>query len=106
MTGYMTPDARAVAISAYEHAIRLGHGYLGGEHFLLALAAADQAAAAVLRGFGVTAGHVEVEIIRRAAEDLFGDLDQEALTAIGIDVGAVRTIMTATFEPGALSQAG
>ena len=38
----MTPDA--VAIGAYEHALRLGHSYLGSEHFLLALAYADQPA--------------------------------------------------------------
>jgi hypothetical protein len=31
-----------VAIGAYKHAIRLGHRYLGGEHFLLALASAGQ----------------------------------------------------------------
>jgi hypothetical protein len=44
MAGHMTPDARAVAIGAYKHAIRLGHRYLGGEHFLLALASAGQPA--------------------------------------------------------------
>jgi hypothetical protein len=47
MAGHMTPDARAVAIGAYKHAIRLGHRYLGGDHFLLALASADQPAGAV-----------------------------------------------------------
>jgi len=38
----MTADARAIAEQAYKHAIRLGHPYLGGEHFLLALAAAGE----------------------------------------------------------------
>ena len=38
----MTRDALAVAIGAYEHALRLGHRYLGSEHLLLALASPDQ----------------------------------------------------------------
>ncbi len=38
----MTRDALAVATGACDHALRLGHRYLGSEHFLLALAAADQ----------------------------------------------------------------
>lgn len=59
MAGHMTPDARTVAICAYEHAIRLGHRYLGGEHFLLALASADQPAGTVLRDHGVTPERVE-----------------------------------------------
>ena len=32
----MTRDAGAISIRAFEHAIRLGHPYLGGEHYLLA----------------------------------------------------------------------
>jgi Clp amino terminal domain, pathogenicity island component len=106
MADYMTRDARAVAICAYEHAIRLGHRYLGGEHFLFALAAADQPAGAVLRGCGVTPDRVEGEIGRLAGGGLFGDLDRDALAAIGIDVGAVRARIEASFGPGALMQAG
>ncbi|WP_300607357.1 Clp protease N-terminal domain-containing protein [Trebonia sp.] len=42
MTGrIMTRDAGAVSIRAFEHAVRLGHPYLGGEHYLLARAARD-----------------------------------------------------------------
>jgi hypothetical protein len=63
MAGHMTPDDRAVSICAYEHAIRLGHRYLGCEHFLLALASADQPAGAVLRGHGVTPERVGEEIV-------------------------------------------
>jgi Clp amino terminal domain, pathogenicity island component len=106
MADYLTPDARAVAICAYEHAIRLGHRYLGGEHFLLALAAADQPVGAVLRDHGVTPERVGAEIVRLAGDGLFGGLDQDALAAIGIDVGAVRARIEASFGPGALIQAG
>jgi ATP-dependent Clp protease ATP-binding subunit ClpA len=101
----MTPDAVAVAVGAYEHALRLGHGYLGSEHFLLALASADQPAGAVLRDHGVTPERVEAEIARRAGAALFGDLDRSALAAIGIDVNAVRASVEASFGPEALTSA-
>ena len=45
----MTRGAVAVSIRAFEHAIRLGHPYLCGEHYLLALAAAAHPVGAVLR---------------------------------------------------------
>jgi ATP-dependent Clp protease ATP-binding subunit ClpA len=101
----MSPDAVAVAIVAYEHALRLGYRYLGSEHFLLALAAADQPAGAVLREHGVTPGRVEAEVARRAGAALFGDLDRDALAVIGIDVSAVRASIEASFGPDALTSA-
>ncbi|MGD0700272.1 MAG: Clp protease N-terminal domain-containing protein [Trebonia sp.] len=101
----MTPDAIAVAIGAYEHALRLGHGYLGAEHFLLALANSDQPAGPVLRGNGVTPERVEQEIARQAGAALFSDLDRDALAAIGIDVNAVRASVEASFGPEALTSA-
>jgi Clp amino terminal domain, pathogenicity island component len=105
LTEHMTRDAVAIAIQAYEHAIRLGHPYLGGEHFLLALAAADQPAGSVLRELGATPGRVEAEIIRLSGAGLFGDLDRDALTAIGIDVDAVRATIEASFGQEALTRA-
>jgi ATP-dependent Clp protease ATP-binding subunit ClpA len=101
----MTRNALAVAIGACDHALRLGHRYLGSEHFLLALAAADQPAGTVLREHGVTPERVEEEIARRAGAALFGDLDRDALDAIGIDVNAVRASIEASFGPEALTSA-
>jgi ATP-dependent Clp protease ATP-binding subunit ClpA len=106
MADHMTPDARAVSIRAYEQAIRLGHRYLGGEHFLLALASSAQPAGAVLREHGVTPERIEREIARLAGAALFGDLDRDALAGIGVDVDAVRTRIEASFGPGALTRAG
>lgn len=111
MTEHMTADARALAEQAYEHAIRLGHPYLGGEHFLLALAAAGQPtgdgrlAGIVLREHGVTPGRVEAEIERLAGGGLFGDLDRGALATVGVDVDAVRATAEASFGQQALAQA-
>jgi hypothetical protein len=101
----MTRDALAVSVGACDHALRLGHRYLGSEHFLLALAATDQPAGIILREHGVTPERVEGEIARRAGTALFGDLDRDALAAIGIDVSAVRTSLEASFAPQALTSA-
>jgi ATP-dependent Clp protease ATP-binding subunit ClpA len=101
----MTRDALAVSVGACDHALRLGHRYLGSEHFLLALASADQPAGTVLREHGVTPERVEKEIARRAGAALFGDLDRDALAAIGIDVSAVRASIEASFGPEALTSA-
>jgi len=101
----MTREAGAISVLAYEHAARLGHPYLGGEHYLLALAAAGQPAGAVLRGHGVTPGRVEAEIVRLSGAGLFGDLDRDALATAGIDIDAVRAATEAAFGRAALARA-
>jgi hypothetical protein len=105
-----TDDARTIMFHADAHGRRLGHSHRGGEHFLLALAAADVPVAAVLRGHGVTAERVEEEIVRLEglgpAAALFAGLDNGALAAIGVDPGAVRDRIEASFGPDALARAG
>ena len=89
-----TDEARTIVALASEHARRLGHRYVGGEHILLAAATAGQPASAVLCAHGVTPELVEEEIVRRvglgAGAGLFGGLDKDALATIGIDLDAVR----------------
>jgi ATP-dependent Clp protease ATP-binding subunit ClpA len=101
----VTREAGAISLRAYEHALRLGHPYLGGEHYLLALAAASQPAGAVLRAHGVTPGRAEAEIVRLSGAGLFGDLDRDALTTVGIDADAVRAATEASFSRTALARA-
>lgn len=102
-----TQEARTVVVLASEHARRLGHRYMGGEHILLAAVSAGQPASAVLRAHGVTPELVEEEIVRRvglgAGAGLFGGLDKDALATIGIDLDAVRARVERAFGPGALS---
>jgi Clp amino terminal domain, pathogenicity island component len=105
MTRTFTEDADAIVVQAYEHAIRLGHPYLGGEHLLLALAADGQPAGAVAREHGVTPGRVEAEIVRLSGGGLFGDLDRGALAAVGVDIDAVRATTEASFGREALTRA-
>jgi ATP-dependent Clp protease ATP-binding subunit ClpA len=104
-----TPDARAVVAHAGQHARRLGHRYVGGEHILLAAVSAGQPASAVLCAHGVTPERVEEEIVRRvglgAGAGLFGGVDADALASIGIDLDAVRARIEASFGPRALANA-
>ena len=109
MTESGTPEAVAILTLALEHSGRLGHRYVGGEHLLLALVSSGKPAGAVLREHGVTPQRVEEEIVRQAGSRgrslLFGSLDQDALVAIGIDLGAVRARIESSFEPDALAHA-
>jgi Clp amino terminal domain, pathogenicity island component len=105
MTRHFDEDANAIVVRAYEHAVRLGHPYLGGEHLLLALAAAGQPAGAVLHEHGVTPERAEAEIASLSGGGLFGDLDRDALATVGVDIDAVRATTEASFGADALTRA-
>jgi len=102
-------DARTLVVHASEHARRLGHRYIGGEHILLAAVSTGRPASAVMRAHGVTPELVEEEIVRRvglgAGAGLFAGLDKDALASIGIDLDAVRARIEASFGPQALISA-
>jgi ATP-dependent Clp protease ATP-binding subunit ClpA len=104
-----TVDARNAVAQAQEQARRLGHGYIGCEHLLLAAAATGESASTVLREHGVTPEAVETQIVRLVglghAADLFSALDSTALASIGIDLDAVRARLEAAFGPDALTLA-
>jgi hypothetical protein len=101
----MTPGARAVFRGGFEHAVRLGHRHLGSEHLLLALVAGDHPAATVLRAHGLRPDLVEQQLVRLEG-GIFGGLDDSSLSAIGIDLDAVRERALASFGPEALARAG
>jgi ATP-dependent Clp protease ATP-binding subunit ClpA len=103
-----TDGARQVIARAQVDARRLGHGYVGSEHLLLAAAEGDEPASVILRDQGVTPERVEAEIVRivgRGSADPLQGLDREALAAIGIDLDVVRARLEAAFGPGALDRA-
>ena len=106
VVGRLTPGAREIHRGAFENAIRLGHRYIGSEHFLLALAGADHPAGAALRAHGVTPDRVEEQIVRLSGGGLFADLDRNALAAVGIDMDAVCDRVTRSLGPEALHRAG
>jgi hypothetical protein len=104
-----TDTARLVVVQAQADARRLGHNYIGCEHLLLAAAAADEPASAVLRDQGVTPERVQAEILRTIGRgrpaDPLGGLDREALAFLGIDLDVVRARIEAAFGPDALTRA-
>ena len=104
-----TDTARLVVVQAQKDARRLGHNYIGCEHPLLAAAATDEPASAVLRDHGVTPERIEAAILRTVGPGQtvgpLGGLDKEALASIGIDLDVVRARIEAAFGPDALTLA-
>ena len=87
-----------------EEARRLGHGYVGTEHVLLALIHnPDGGATAVLRQLGVSADTIEERLARWLGTSK-PKIDPEALAALGIDFETVRERLEQTFGPGALER--
>jgi hypothetical protein len=104
-----TDGARRVIVQAQENACCLGHDYIGCEHLLLAAAATDEPASAILRDQGVTPERIEAEILhtigRGKRADPLAGLDRQALAFIGIDLEVVRARIEAAFGPDALIHA-
>jgi hypothetical protein len=104
-----TPEARNIVVGAQQQARRLGHRYVGCEHLLLAVTAADAPASAVLRDHGLTPDRVTDVILQHvglgAGAGLFTGLDRDALATIGVDLDAVRARIEASFGPEALTRA-
>ncbi|HEY5393774.1 MAG TPA: Clp protease N-terminal domain-containing protein [Trebonia sp.] len=101
----MTPAVAAIFRGGFAHAVRLGHRHLGCEHLLLALVESDHEVAAALRVHGLPPERVLEQVLRLAGDAIFGGLDEDSLTAIGIDLGTVRERALASFGPDALSRA-
>lgn len=94
-------------IAGAEEARRLGHGYVGTEHVLLALTRnPDGGAARILGRLGVT--HEDIEGSACLAQLWAPRIDPNALAALGIDLETVRDRLEESFGPGALerTQAG
>ena len=94
-----TPEARAVVVGAQQQARQLRHGSTGTEHLLLGLLMQDTRSAAALARHGLTHDAVVDAVSVHVGDD---GLDADALTAVGIDLEAVRSSVEATFGPGAL----
>ena len=100
-----TADTRKMVLDAGRQSRRLGHHFIGCEHLLLALSASATPAGEALRARGATPARVEEEAIRLLGSRRPGErFDGEALSAIGIDLEAVRSRIESSFGPGALSR--
>jgi ATP-dependent Clp protease ATP-binding subunit ClpA len=95
-----TAEARQVVIGAQQEARRMHSARTGTEHLLLALLAqTGTRTSAVLSRHGLTHDEAAESIRAFVGGD---DLDAEALSSVGIDLGAVRESVEATFGPGSL----
>jgi hypothetical protein len=100
-----TAAARETVQRARDEAIAAHRRYIGTEHILIALLAADRGVAyGVLSSAGLTAEGVRAEALRLVPPpaDPLGPADAEALRAIGIDLDAVIASVEGTFGEGAL----
>jgi ATP-dependent Clp protease ATP-binding subunit ClpA len=94
-----TAAARECVTGAQQQARELHHTSIGTEHLLLSLLAArDRPPAQIMAELGLDHAKA-VAAVKRLGTD---DLDADALGTIGIDLGAVREKVEATFGPGAL----
>lgn len=97
-----TAQARQAVVDAQQEALHLRHEHIGTEHLLLALLGnPDIVAGQVLSGTGLTRQRAVEALVRHLGG---GELDEDALGALGIDLDAVRERVEATFGPGALDE--
>jgi ATP-dependent Clp protease ATP-binding subunit ClpA len=94
-----TTEARQTVVGAQLEARQLHHRRIGTEHLLLSLLAQGTASTAVLAHHGLTHDAVAETVVGYVGGD---ELDAAALTAVGIDLDAVRSSVEASFGPGAL----
>lgn len=99
-----TDDARRVVKRAQEEARELRHAQIGTEHLLLGLLwYRETLSAQLLHAHGLDRERARSEVVRLLGTPA-GDLDADALRAIGIDLSAVREKVEAAFGPGALDR--
>lgn len=96
-----TDEARRAVVMAQEEARELRADQIQPVHLLLALTRDAGTAGDVLRAAGVDHSAAG-DVLSRSG----GDLDAEALAAVGIDVESVRAAAEAAFGPGALQRGG
>jgi len=96
-----TPAARAVVVSAQEHARLLGHHEFGDGHLLLGvLTQTDDLGATILHASGVALDAATTVLAGLGSNAV----DTAALASIGIDLREVRHRAEATFGCGALDR--
>jgi ATP-dependent Clp protease ATP-binding subunit ClpA len=91
-------DARAVVVAAQAVARSLHDPAIRGTHLLVGLAEVGRSTSELLAEHHIG----REELLRRLAEQHRGGLDEAALSALGIDLSAVRTSVESTFGTGAL----
>lgn len=100
-----TPEARQVVLEAQEHAVRLGHDWIGCEHLLLAVADPMTPVGSLLTEKGAPLQALEEAISVVIGPGPLESDDSLLLATLGIDAEEVRQAVEATFGSGALNAA-
>lgn len=92
----VTDEVVAVLERAHDEAIALGHGYVGTEHVLIALAARH--------GSPITPDRVRSEVRAIFDENTWNRHvpDADSLASVGVDLDKIRTEAEAEFGEGVL----
>ena len=100
-----TEPSRAVLIEAESLAIELGSRHISTGHVLYGCAEGrEETAGKPLHDCGITAASIRRRLPRTENQPA-GQVDPEALSALGIDFEGVRAAVEETFGPGALAAA-
>ena len=98
-------EAKAVIVEAHDLAVELGSNDMDAGHLLYACALGSEATAAEpLHTCGITAASIR-SLLPRGEGPSAGEVDVEALRAIGIDYEGVRSAVEQTFGAGSLESA-
>jgi ATP-dependent Clp protease ATP-binding subunit ClpA len=101
-----TRNARVAVMLASEEARELSDRETGSQHLLLGiLQAAGDDLTNVCNGYGLTADIVRARLAENCTGDKSFDDDADALSAIGIDLRAVRDSVARTFGSDAFDKA-
>jgi ATP-dependent Clp protease ATP-binding subunit ClpA len=96
-------EARSVIVLAQQEAKQMRHPHIGLEHVLLGLLSArPSAASAALTAHGLELTACRRRVIELVAHASGAKLDADGLAAIGVDLDQVRRAAEETFGPGAL----
>ncbi|MFJ5830875.1 Clp protease N-terminal domain-containing protein [Streptomyces sp. NPDC093089] len=106
MFEFFTDQGKRAVAAAQDEAVALGHDFIGTEHLLLGLLAAeDGTAAGVLRGRNVDLVRARQETVRvleaSGIEASGGRPARDALASLGIDVAEIQRQADSSFGPGA-----
>lgn len=100
-----TADARQAVARAQHEALAFAHPWIGTEHLLLGVLAADTPGVALLAEAGVTLSAARLALDQFVGRGGFCERDAAALHSVGIDLAQVRHAAEASFGPGALDRA-
>lgn len=102
----VTANVKEILVTAQDEARAIGHGYIGTEHLLVALLSSPETPAveeAVRQGATPDGARRHATLAFEATDNVARFVsDEEALAAVGVDLGEVRRRAEVAFGAGAV----